>query len=215
MVRNIFNDYLKGHSTMRIARHLNTIGTSGRDYWNEKAVMYILENPLYVGTLRWRKETEHYFEVEDSVPPIIEQETFKQTQLLREARKTLTPAPIWELYFSGIIKCPCCGKSLVGNYVVSKTKYGAKTKYKYYFCRGRKLGVCNMGNISERKLEQIIIPQILSFYVYPTDDIVQTEDPSKDEIAKIKSTLKLIEKRRKSGNMLGLTICLEMKSSQS
>ena len=88
--------------------------------------MYILENPLYVGTLRWRKETEHYFEVEDSVPPIIEQETFKQTQLLREARKTLTPAPIWELYFSGIIKCPCCGKSLVGNYVVSKTKYGAK-----------------------------------------------------------------------------------------
>ena len=33
--------------------------------------------------------------------------------------------------------------------------------------------------------------------MYPTDDIVQTEDPSKDEIAKIKSTLKLIEKRRK------------------
>ena len=125
--------------------------------------MYILENPLYVGTLRWRKETEHYFEVEDSVPPIIEQETFKQTQLLREARKTLTPATNMGVIFFRYHKVPLLRKVLVGNYVVSKTKYGAKTKYKYYFCRGRKLGVCNMGNISERKLEQIIIPQILSF----------------------------------------------------
>ncbi|MEN3134527.1 recombinase family protein [Bacillus albus] len=198
VVREIFNDYLKGHSAMRIARHLNTIGTPGRDYWNEKAVMYILENPLYIGTLRWRKETEHYFEVEDSVPHIIEQEIFNQAQLLRESRKNTHPRSKYGSYiFSGIIKCPCCGKSLVGNYVVSKSKDGAKTKYKYYFCRGRKLGVCNMGNMSERKLEQIIIPQILSFYVDPTDDIVQTEDQSKEDIAKIKTALKLIEKRRK------------------
>ena len=148
---------------MRIARHLNTIGTSGRDYWNEKAVMYILENPLYVGTLRWRKETEHYFEVEDSVPPIIEQETFKQTQLLREARKTLTPATNMGVIFFRYHKVPLLRKVPSRQLRCIKNKIWSKTKYKYYFCRGRKLGVCNMGNISERKLEQIIIPQILSF----------------------------------------------------
>ncbi|MGQ7101559.1 recombinase family protein, partial [Escherichia sp. SP-MK] len=82
-----FNDYLKGHSAQRICKKLNNIGTSGRDYWNEKAVIYILENPLYVGTLRWRKETEHYFEIPNSVPAIIEKDLFNSVQKLRAARR--------------------------------------------------------------------------------------------------------------------------------
>ncbi|MGH0487434.1 recombinase family protein [Bacillus mycoides] len=198
VVRSIFTDYLKGHSAMRIGRHLNSIGTPGRDYWNEKAVMYILENPLYVGTLRWRKETEHYFEVSNSVPAIIDEETFSHAQRLREARKDNHPRSQYGSYlFSGIIKCPHCNRSLIGNYVVSKRKDGTGTKYKHYFCRGRKLGVCEMGNMSEKKLENLIIPYILSFYIDTTDEDIQTEDNSKEELKQVKNELKLIEKRRK------------------
>ncbi|MES1052030.1 recombinase family protein [Bacillus thuringiensis] len=199
VIRSIFNDYLKGHSAMRISRNLNTIGTTGRDYWNEKAVMYILENPLYTGTLRWRKETEYYFEVPNSVPPIIEQEIFDNVQRLRESRRESHPRSQYGNYiFSSIIKCPHCGRSLVGNYVTSKKTDGTKTKYKLYFCRGRKLNVCTMGSMSEKKLEKVIIPHILSFYVNATDQDVELGNNNKEnEIERIKTELKTIEKRRK------------------
>ncbi|MDC2863753.1 recombinase family protein [Bacillus sp. BP-3] len=199
VVRSIFNDYLKGHSAMRISKKLNTLGTPGRDYWNEKAVMYIIENPLYIGTLRWRKETDHYFEVPNSVPAIIEEELFDNVQKLRESRRESHPRSQYGSYiFSGIIKCPHCGRSLIGNYVTSKKKDDTVTKYKQYFCRGRKLNVCNMGSMSERKLEKIIIPHILSFYIDATDTDVETgHSDMEDEIIQIKNELKVIEKRRK------------------
>ncbi|PFE05081.1 recombinase [Bacillus cereus] len=203
VVRSIFNDYLKGYSAMRISKKLNTLGTPGRDYWNEKAIMYILENPLYIGTLRWRKETEHYFEVPDSVPTIIEQEIFDNVQKLRESRRDSHPRSQYGSYiFSGIIKCPRCGGPLVGNYVKAKKQDGTVTKYKHYFCRGRRLNVCNMGSMSERKLEKIIIPHILSFYVDATEEISDEEvtignSNIEDEITQIKNELKVIEKRRK------------------
>lgn len=199
IVRSVFNDYLKGHSAQRICKKLNTIGTPGRDYWNEKAILYILENPLYVGTLRWRKETEHYFEIPNSVPAIIEKELFDNVQRLREARRESHPRSAYGSYiFSGIIKCPRCGRSLVGNYVTSKKKDGTITKYKQYFCRGRKLNVCSMGSMSERKLEKAIIPYILSLHIHATDDDVSTgQNTIEDDIIQIKNELKVIEKRRK------------------
>ncbi|WP_336967089.1 recombinase family protein [Bacillus cereus] len=199
IVRSVFNDYLKGHSAQRICKKLNTIGTPGRDYWNEKAILYILENPLYVGTLRWRKETEHYFEIPNSVPAIIEKELFDNVQRLREARRESHPRSAYGSYiFSGIIKCPRCGRSLVGNYVTSKKKDGTITKYKQYFCRGRKLNVCSMGSMSERKLEKAIIPYILSLHIHATDDDVSSgQNNIEDEIIQIKNELKVIEKRRK------------------
>lgn len=199
IVRSVFNDYLKGHSAQRICKKLNTIGTPGRDYWNEKAILYILENPLYVGTLRWRKETEHYFEIPNSVPAIIEKELFDNVQRLREARRESHPRSAYGSYiFSGIIKCPRCGRSLVGNYVTSKKKDGTITKYKQYFCRGRKLNVCSMGKMSERKLEKAIIPYILSLHIHATDDDVSTgQNTIEDDIIQIKNELKVIEKRRK------------------
>lgn len=199
IVRSVFNDYLKGHSAQRICKKLNTVGTPGRDYWNEKAILYILENPLYVGTLRWRKETEHYFEIPNSVPAIIEKELFDNVQRLREARRESHPRSAYGSYiFSGIIKCPRCGRSLVGNYVTSKKKDGTITKYKQYFCRGRKLNVCSMGSMSERKLEKAIIPYILSLHIHATDDDVSSgQNNIEDEIIQIKNELKVIEKRRK------------------
>ncbi|EEL89140.1 TPA: recombinase family protein [Bacillus nitratireducens] len=199
VVRSIYNDYLKGHSATRISKRLNATKTAGRDYWNEKAVMYILENPLYIGTLRWRKETEHYFEVPNSVPAIIEEEMFNSVQILRESRQESHPRSQYGSYiFSGILKCPRCGRSLIGNYVVSKNKDGTKIKYKHYYCKGRKLNVCTMGNMSERKLEQAIIPHILSFYIDATDEDVKLENSNtENEIEQIKSELKIIEKRRK------------------
>ncbi|MGX7627600.1 recombinase family protein [Bacillus thuringiensis] len=199
VVRSVFNDYLKGHSAQRICKKLNTIGTPGRNYWNEKAILYILENPLYVGTLRWRKETEHYFEIPNSVPPIIDKELFDNVQKLRESRRESHPRSAYGNYiFSGIIKCPRCGRSLVGNYVTSKKKDGTITKYKQYFCRGRKLNVCNMGSMSERKLEKVIIPYILSLHIHATDEDVSTgQSNTEDDIIQIKNELKVIEKRRK------------------
>ena len=90
--------------------------------------MYILENPLYVGTLRWRKETEHYFEVEDSVPPIIEQETFKQTQLLREARKHSPPRTNMGVIFFRYHKVPLLRKVPSRQLRCIKNKIWSKNK---------------------------------------------------------------------------------------
>lgn len=99
-----------------------------------------------------------YKGVEDYVEPYISKERFDRIQdiLKRNARYNPTQNRIF--LFSGLMKCPCCGSNLVGNFVKSKGKYDVYT-YRCNVSRTQK--ACPFSkSVSERKIENQLLDNL-------------------------------------------------------
>lgn len=206
VVRQIFELYNKGYSAPKLAKLLNSQQTPGRNVWNEKAVMYTLTNPLYIGTLRWNKDSEQYFEVADAVPAIIDEKLFHDTQRVIESRKNMHPRQIaFDYIFSGALKCSKCGGVMVGHYTTYKKRSGETRKYKQYKCKSSKIGMCEGFHASERALEIAFLEYLNNLQLPVIEEsaaaIQQETDTAQNdvqnEIAKIQTELAEIERRRK------------------
>ena len=142
-VRLIVDLYLnKGMGAHRICKHLNErgIGTRDGNAWSDGTLMPLLKNPLYMGTIRWADLL-----VKDSVPAIIDEETWNKIQKTIDKRR-VTPANVIanDYFFSGKVKCPNCGNPLVGNKVYATLATGEKRIYKNYRCMHKqKTGLCD------------------------------------------------------------------------
>lgn len=205
IVRLMNELYLKGLGANRICRYLNDKGitTKGGNMWNDKPVMEILKNPLYMGTIRWNKDFDTPLMVKNSVPPIIDAATFESVQKTIEKRRSQSPKQISSDYiFSGAIKCPNCESSMVGYPVYYKNPKGETTIYKNYRCLRKKTGQCfGSKSISEKALEREFIaymndfdfkkeiPQVAEPTIYQDG-----EDVDRDHLNK---ELEQIEKRKK------------------
>ena len=111
-----------------------------------------------------------YKGVPDYVEPYISKERFDRLQdiLKRNARKNVTPSHTF--LFSGLFKCPCCGKNLAGNCVTVDGKY----KVPMYRCNAaRTQKICAFTrSISERKLEAQWLENLEQFI---TNEVVSVE----------------------------------------
>ena len=127
IVRKIFSDYLNGKGSMEIARKLNAlkIKTTRGNMWENRTVDYILQNPVYIGKIRWnpKRRTQLNYNDPDIMivdgmhEPIIDKETFNKVQeLIAENKKqhlSYTHSKINEEYMlHGLVKCSDCGASL-------------------------------------------------------------------------------------------------------
>lgn len=161
IVKLIYDLYLKGLGANRICRHLNEKGihTKGGNAWNDKPLMEILKNPIYIGTIRWNKDSDNVMMVEDSAPPIIDKSVFDEVQRTINQRKTMSPKQVSSDYlFSGVIKCPVCGTNMTGYPVYYKDSKGNRTTYRNYRCAKKKTGQCEGSKtVSERTLEKEFI----------------------------------------------------------
>ena len=126
-VRKIFFDFLAGKGISTIARELNSLGlktTRGNKFEN-RTVEYILQNPVYIGKIRWNPtgkthrdfHNENIMLVDGIHEPIIDKETFdKAQQLIAENKKRYsryTHSNIKQDYMlHGLVKCSDCGSSL-------------------------------------------------------------------------------------------------------
>ncbi|MFC2100082.1 recombinase family protein, partial [Candidatus Bipolaricaulota bacterium] len=142
LVRRIFKLYTtEGLGGKAIAEKLNDEGlrTSKGCRWSAKAILYILGNPVYAGTLtvKYKTENAEYLAekdreviIENAHESLIERETFDRAQTIRAQRKQATPNALASQYLlSGLLRCKRCGRKL----------YGASAKsgeYHYYVCRG-------------------------------------------------------------------------------
>ncbi|MGG6361244.1 recombinase family protein [Peribacillus frigoritolerans] len=73
------------------------ITTRDENQWNDKPLMQIIKNPLYCGTIKWGDVL-----AVDSVPLIIDKDTYNALQRTIERRKSLSPKHISSEYiFSG------------------------------------------------------------------------------------------------------------------
>jgi len=190
IVKRIFNMYLEGNSTNKIANEL--IGIPGAK-WSHMQIYKILKNPLYKGSLRWGDKSNNYFEVANAVPPIISAEVFEQAQLHMTQRGMKHPRAATSNYiFSSKVRCSHCGSLIVGNTIKGKNK-----DYKNYRCTGYKLKLCNL-NISSIALENLFVQRMLDFK-YENEVLehdIKIEAP-KDDREDLEHELNVIAKRRK------------------
>lgn len=104
------------------------------------------------------------------VEPYISKERFDRIQdiMKRNARHTNNPKQLY--LFSGLIKCPCCGRNLTGQYSKANKKYDILS----YRCNAAAVQkVCSFSRtISEKKIEKQLLDNL---EMYITDEIIRVD----------------------------------------
>lgn len=183
VVRDIFTMKLCGMSQQAIADKLNADGIlsplqykksigvsleSGfqknvKPKWSYNAVLRILKNVVYTGTVvqgkcttpnykikkRIQRDESEWVRVEDMHEAIISKSDFSLVQelLLRDTRVSPGRSEVFPL--SGIVFCADCGEPMI-----RKTVLAGGRRYVYYVCSGNKKdkASCSTHSISEKKL---------------------------------------------------------------
>ncbi len=129
IVRKIFDMYASGSDINYITRDLNDHGyeTKTGKRFDQEGVIYILENPFYIGKVRYNmressatstlRDPEEWIISDSFHEPIIDMDTWNIVQERRERSKKLMqryehPVSHTKHWLSGLVKCPVCGKSL-------------------------------------------------------------------------------------------------------
>ncbi|MCG8542263.1 MAG: recombinase family protein [Clostridia bacterium] len=188
IVRDIFRYKINGMSSEKIAEKLNDLGvlspmeyklskgyrystgfkTNHKAKWSAKAIMRILQNPIYIGDLIQGKLTtpthkvkkivkkaqEEWDIVQDNHQAIISKDVFEVVQKIMKLDTKCIKNENYVHLFSGLLICAKCGESMTRKIVPDKHK---KKIYVYYICSNYKYGKkCMSHSISEKKLEKCV-----------------------------------------------------------
>ena len=133
-----------------------------------------------------------YKGVEDYVDPYITKERFDRLQDILKRNTRIASAPNRTFLFSGMVKCPCCGNNLTGNYQVSDGKYEI---FSYRCNAARTRRVCSfMKSVSEKKIEKQLLDNLEEYIGYEVTragdfEEDQTNAINEQKIAKIKAEM--------------------------
>lgn len=188
LIKQIFSLYFMGISATAIAHKLNIENVpspaeykklSGSKFkanaqkrhkaqWSAKAIIRILSNPIYTGTLIQGKHTTINYKVKKVIEKdssewavkynnheaIIPQDYFERVQHLLKQDTRANPGNKEPYLFSGFLKCGDCGDSLIRR----TNKYNGKI-YVYYMCSQNKL---KMGCTSHRVSESVLYESVFT-----------------------------------------------------
>lgn len=174
IVKLIFKMYTEERlSIYDISRKLNSLGlkTSHNKPFEKRSVEYILDNPTYIGKIRWNRTENSTKRIKDSSEwiitdgcqeAIIDEDTF---QIAKERRQKeyhprgARPSSTCSHWLSGVLKCSACGRTLSVS-VQTDPKNGKR--YTNFQCYGYLKGKCIVShNISEKKIVPIIKESML------------------------------------------------------
>lgn len=193
IVRSIYNQRIHGISANAIAEKLNTHNVpSPAEYkklcgsnfranlqkkheakWSAKAVIRILTNEIYTGTLIQGKKTTVNYKVKKVVQKeksewsikynaheaVISQEQFDVVQKIIGCDTRTMPGKKEPYLFSGFLECADCKASMVRR----TAKSGGKT-YIYYMCSTNKLGLgCTSHRINENTIYESVMTAVNSY----------------------------------------------------
>ncbi len=171
IVTAIYDMYVTGSDKNFIVRYLNGNGyqTKLGGSFTTESVAYILENPFYIGKVRWnmrqssstsKQNPEEEWIISDAKhEPLISDDVFyraKERNSLMKATYAKYQHPISHTkhWLSGIVKCPICGKSL-------SFKKGYKNGGDGFQCSGYRMGLHNESQyLSERKLTASVLESL-------------------------------------------------------
>ena len=128
IIREIFRRFISGDAMFRIAKDLSSRGirTHRGNPFENRTVDYILNNPVYLGKLRWTPtgRTHRNFKNEDSIiadalhEPIIDAETWDAAQarcaeLKKSYKRYGKPSSERKHWLCGVVRCSTCGATLI------------------------------------------------------------------------------------------------------
>ena len=111
-----------------------------------------------------------YKGVPDYVEPYITKERFDRIQEILKRNSRGDGVRHNTFLFSGLVKCPCCGGKLVGNYTKNKGKYPVHS----YRCNNHRLQkICTFNkSTSEKKIEKQLLENLEQ---YITNEVIRVE----------------------------------------
>lgn len=186
-VRKIFDLYTNqnwGYSRIcqELNRNIEQYPTKKGATWAYATIKQVLDNPLYVGMMRWgvrkdwakkrrRGTTEDYVLEKGIHEAIISEDLWERTRQKRELiGKTPVKKTNFKYLLSGLAKCPVCGSAMVAQRSTRKNKDGSKVTYRYYSCsrwNSHKGDVCKPNSIKAELLEEQVIATIIDFVNSP------------------------------------------------
>lgn len=209
-VKKIFEMYTNGLGMARIAAKLDELGIvpRNRDTWSRSTISDILQNPVYLGKIRWsyrkelkqyngtsinkiRRVNQDYILVDGLHPPIISEEIFKKAQ---EVRKTNTYSQtkhslVMQNPLSGLVYCKKCGK------LMTRLGVGKNHKYATLLCSNR---YCSNVSAPIFLIEEELIESLrmwLKNYKIKVEDNTPRNDSKLDEtlLESLNENLKKVE----------------------
>lgn len=194
-VRWIFESFhMKGKIIITEELNKNGVRTRTGAYWNQSAVDYVVNNPVYYGALRWNYRTKQgnrtYDEVivEGNHPAIITKDVYDSIKKTRKDRKNTGWKSRTVYPFSSTLRCARCGHSMHGE----KRKKADGSEYRFYKCAGRfQYKICDMPVIAEDTIEQEFVKSL---------ELVKVEVEAPEQVTvdrlQIQRDLKKIETRK-------------------
>lgn len=154
----------------------------------------LTKKEIYTGT---------YKGIEDFAPAYITKEEFEE---LNNKRKTIRKTKNNRIYiFTGLLRCPKCGKRLGGKYVTSGRGYNVE--YMYYRCMGKLAGTCDFTNVTEINIEKYLLENVrkeMENFVLSAEAAPKEEKkgkPQKSEVEKLQERLRRVNVGFFAGNM--------------
>lgn len=166
IVKYIFEKYASGDGIRKIVSVCNDIGvrTHRGNLFEQRTIEYILQNPVYIGKIRWNPvhKTGRNFDDPDILiidgihEPIIEHSLWNEVQQLicrnRQLHQKHTKPFASKNIMQGLIRCSACGSTLI--------KCG-----EYLQCQRYTKGMCKVSHcISYKKCVNAIISHIVSVF---------------------------------------------------
>lgn len=187
-----FWDHVRKYNSVRLAGlYVNEKHGIDRRYksWMENA-----RNELYTGT---------YKGVEEFCPAYISHEEWEYLQQSHVmVKKTQSPERVY--LFTGMLRCPCCGKTLKASF---KTYPKDRSiEYKQYRCNNGQYNICQYkGNVSEKKVEKYLLKNIraeIEQYITDADlTPVRKNKTAAMDVVKLSEQVRRLNKIYMSGNM--------------
>ena len=206
-VRKCFELYADGFSLLYILHYLHDEGIKGRrgKSIGRTTLRRLLQNEMYIGTLRFVTEGYDDLIVENAIPAIIDIDVWNRVQSRHKANKPVTPRKHRELYpLTGKITCGYCGQHFFGISCKVYKSDGTPYHYKYYVCSKRgSANKCSPKRIRKEELEKIAISAIKQHIL--NDDVIKqiaqkaasisnnTPIATAEEIKSIKQKIKQID----------------------
>jgi site-specific DNA recombinase len=186
IVQKIFEMFAVGRGFRSIANELNHAGytTKGNNPFSVCAIKDIVDNPFFVGRLRYNRY-ENWSEkrrkgknpnpiVSEAIhPAIISQELWDKVQYLRQMNNS-TPIKRFnggEYLLTGLIHCPQCGGMMVSSRTHSTLKDGTKLVRMYYSCnnfRTKGSAVCSANSIRKQEAEDFVLDRLTAVLTRPS-----------------------------------------------
>ncbi|WP_017725849.1 recombinase family protein [Halalkalibacterium ligniniphilum] len=212
IVQEIFELRAEGKGYKAIVNHINTKGYKSKkgNLFSINSVKTILENPTYIGLVRWGKhrqwaekrrsgKQEKVELIKGEHEPIISDVLWDRVQTVNHNMSNNEYKSNFEGEFllSGILKCPQCGKGMV---MLKRKKDNGKGYYLYYQCQNfhqRGVTACKSNLVIKELIERKVLDKVKNLFESPkiVEEICNNIDSEKtEEVNAYRSELALLKK---------------------